>query len=240
MDEILEKDSSDQHILNRLHSFLNFKNTLQLVLILIFVNLIYLDLVFIKGSNITTIEKVITAPITNQKAQSDCDSNCIDKKINAAISSIKITPEILPTGIPTPTPTKAVIQTFQNSSSQAPREYYVPFGSGSGNSSDWTDVSGLLASVDSSSYPNIQNVVFEVSLHVPTGNETASVRLYNATDQHPVWNSQIDFTGSSQSVLKVSQPITLDSGSKTYQVQILTQLNYPAVIDQSRLHITTK
>lgn len=36
----------------------------------------------------------------------------------------------------------------------------------------------------------------------------------------------------------VSQPITLDPGVKTYQVQMKTTLKSQAVLDQARLHIT--
>ena len=100
-------------------------------------------------------------------------------------------------------------------------------------------MAGLQASIDSNGYNSIKSVVFEVSLHVPTGNETASVRLYNSTDNHPVWNSELTFNGNSSSVFMSSSPISLDSGNKLYKVQIKTQLQYPAIVDQSRVHITT-
>lgn len=238
--EIYEEDSPFEKHKQKILSFLSRENIIFLVLLLIFINLVYLDIVFLKGANIKTIEKIISAPASSSSSQVDnCSTSCVDEKIDAAISSLKLNNAI--TTAPTPTPTIEVIKTTSsNTSAAVSREYYVPFGSGSQSSTAWVDVSGLLASVDSNSYPTIKSVVFEVSLHIPTGNENASVRLYNATDSHPVWNSQVDFGGNTQSVLKVSQPIALDSGNKTYQVQIQTQLNYPAVIDQSRLHITTK
>lgn len=218
------------------HKHLTFKNIILVILVLIFLNLVYLDVLFIRGGNVKTIERIITDPFSVKTNSGDyCSPDCVDTKISNAIAKLKITGSITP--IATPIPTKTVVQT---SNSSAPREYYIPFGSASQSSTDWANVSGLSASVDSTSYPNIKAVVFEVSLHVPTGNETASVRLYNITDGHPVWASQVDFLGSTQSVLKTSDPVTLDSGNKIYQVQILTQLDYPAVIDQSRLHITTK
>nr|MBI5455765.1 hypothetical protein [Candidatus Levybacteria bacterium] len=213
------------------------KNIILLLLFLIFLNLLYLDVIFIRGSGIKTIEKIISAPSsqTNQN-DSTCSSACITK-INEVKNNIKkqtssdITPTI------TPTPTKLQ---YQPQDSSSVREYYVPFGTGSGSSSDWQDVSGLQAYVDSVSYPNIKSVVFEASLHIPTGNETASVRLYNATDKHPVWNSEINFNGNSSSIFLTSASISLDSGNKLYKVQMKTQLQYQAILDQSRLHITTK
>lgn len=226
-DSIEEEQSFVNKIINR-------KNILFILLLLIFLNLLYLDTLFVKNSVSQPTKE--TSPIaTNNNSQDYCSASCIDQKISNAISAFKINNSLTPSI--TPTPTKAVVQSNPASVS---REFYVPFGSGSGSSSDWQDVGGLQAYVDSSNYPNIKSIVFEASLHVPTGNETASVRLYNATDGHPVWNSQIDFSGNTSSLLLTSQAVSLDSGNKLYKVQMKTQLQFQAVLDQSRLHITTK
>jgi hypothetical protein len=158
-----------------------------------------------------------------------CPQSCISEIRQAIIPSNQATPTPAPTVSPLP-----------NTTFSQAKEYYVPFGSGSGSSGDWEDVAGLQASVDSNAYGSISDVVFEASLHIPGGNETVSVRLYNATDGHPVWNSQVDFNGNTQSTFKTSQPVNLDSGNKLYKVQMKTQLQYQAILDQSRLHITTK
>ncbi|MBI3984685.1 MAG: hypothetical protein HY344_01960 [Candidatus Levybacteria bacterium] len=212
------------------------KNILFFLLFLILLNLLYLDLIIAKGANIKTIEKIISAPISNQPLNDNdavCSNTC-KILINEEIKKInKETPAIASS----PTPTKAPSSTQTTSS--VTKEYYIPFGSGSGSSLEWQDVSGLQASIDKSGYGSIKSAVFEVSLHIPTGNETASVRLYNSTDNHPVWNSEVTFNGNSSSVSMSSNPITLDSGNKLYKVQIKTQLQYSAVIDQSRVHIIT-
>jgi hypothetical protein len=117
-------------------------------------------------------------------------------------------------------------------------EYYITLGTGTVTSNTWVDVGGASAYIDSSKYENIQTVTFEASVVIPTGNQTAYVQLYNATAQHPVWFSQVSLQGG-QPQLLISQPITLDPGSNLYQVQMMTQLQYPAVLTQSRVHIIT-
>jgi hypothetical protein len=114
------------------------------------------------------------------------------------------------------------------------KEQFISFGTGSNQTSEWEDVPGLQASIDFGNYQNIKDIRFEVSVSIPTANQTASVRLFNVTDKHPVWNSEIT---TANNVYAVSSPIIYDNGSKTYQVQMKTQLKYLANLTQARLHI---
>ena len=139
---------------------------------------------------------------------------------------------------PVTTQPPTVAPVSSSSQSSGVKAFFVPFGSGNGYSLDWTDVPGLQAYVDTANYGRIKNAVFEASVYVPTGNETVSVRLYNETDKHPVWNSEVFFNGGSSAQLLLSQPVTLDAGNKLYKVQMKTQLQYTAVLNQTRLHIT--
>lgn len=116
------------------------------------------------------------------------------------------------------------------------KDDYVVFGSGTNMSTDWGDVPGLEAYADNNSYGVIKEVIFETSVQIPTGNETAYVRLYNKTDQHPVWYSEVSIEGGEAKFLQ-SKPISLDSGKKLYKVQMKTTLAYPANLIQSRIHI---
>ena len=220
---------------------ISVKNLVKIFFSLLLLNLIYLDILLIQGvgSKQTIIQRFEN--ITNQVADKSvatpnpniCPQSCVSQINQALISK----PTVL---VPTPMPTvSGNASPSQSSNSSQTKTYYVPFGSGSGASTDWQDMPGLQASIDSSSYGSIKSIVFEASLHIPTGNEIASVRLYNSTDGHPVWNSQVDFNGNVNSVLLVSPGINLDSGNKLYKVQIKTQLQFTAVLDQSRLHITT-
>lgn len=235
MDKIFSKEPVEGET-HKFKELLSLKHILYILIILVLLNLVYLDIVIFQGSNVKTIEKIISNPLTLQNVgknndETFCSQACITKINEVATNVSKITPT--PSTAPTPT----VAQTTSGSTSTT-KEYYVPFGSGSGSSSDWQDVSGLQAYVDSSAYGTIKSVTFEASLHVPTGNENAAVRLYNATDNHPVWYSQLDFTGNTSSAFLSSNKITLDAGNKLYKVQLKTQLQYPAVVDQSRIHIT--
>jgi len=214
-----------------------FKNLAKIFFFFLFLNTIYIDILLIQGTNNkqTIIQRFET--ITNQSPVQTpvpainpnvCPQGCLSQ-INQVLASIKP----VAAGQASPTP---ISNSSLQTSSQI-KEYYIPFGSGSGSSADWQDVPGLLANVDSAAYGTIKSVKFEASLHVPNGNQTASVRLYNATDNHPVWNSDLNFSGNSSSVLLISANVNLNSGNKQYKVQMKTQLQYEAVLDQSRLHM---
>jgi len=146
---------------------------------------------------------------------------------------------VTPTAIQTPTSAPAVqMYQPQNSSQPQASEYFIALGSGTSESGDWEDVPGLEASVDFGKYPNIKEIRFEASVSVPTANEAVSVRLFNKTDQHPVWNSEITMDGGASSYL-VSSPLIYDKGAKTYGVQMKTQLKFAANLTQSRIHIVS-
>lgn len=120
----------------------------------------------------------------------------------------------------------------------AAKDYFIPFGSGAGQAGDWEDLSGMVASVDLGQYQAVKSILFEVSVTVPTANQIVSLRLFNKTDQHPVWNSEV-MMNNAYSYL-VSGPITYDTGVKLYQVQLKTQLQYAASVSQARIHIVLK
>jgi hypothetical protein len=151
------------------------------------------------------------------------------------INQTKSSPSVIsPTLMPSP------VVKIQNPIAQpennGPKEYFLPLGSGSSSSDDWEDVVGAQAVLDFGSYQNIKEIRFEASVDVPTANQTVSVRLFNKTDQHPVWYSEVYTSGGESSYL-VSTPIIWDKGAKTYQVQMKTQLKFQANLTQSRLHI---
>lgn len=123
-------------------------------------------------------------------------------------------------------------------STSASKEYFIPLGTGSSTAGDWIDVSGVQATIDTAQYPKIKSVIFEATVQVPTGNQIVWVRLYNKTDKHPVWFSEVSMSGAGPVMLE-SQVITLDKGSKIYQVQMKTQLQFTASLNQSRIHIFT-
>ena len=105
-------------------------------------------------------------------------------------------------------------------------------------SSEWEDIPGTQSYINSNAYGRLKKVTFEASLYTPTGNQTAYARLYNVTDKHPVWNSDVAIEGGTPQ-LKISTPISLDSGSKLYQVQMKTQLKERTSLENARIHLVT-
>lgn len=134
----------------------------------------------------------------------------------------------------------ACINLIQKSTfaSSSVKEFYVPLGSGTNTTSDFSDVIGAQASVDSTTYGKIKKVTFEATLQVPAGSQTSYVRLFNATDKHPVWFSEMRMVTSGPQLL-ISTPITLDNGNKIYQVQMKSQLGILTNLNQARIHIIT-
>lgn len=124
------------------------------------------------------------------------------------------------------------------STDKSAKEFFVPLGSGTNTADEWTDVVGAQAYIDRSKYSLIKSVVFEASVYIPNGNQIIWVRLFNVTDKHPVWLSEMSHEGGAAKLL-ISKPITLDPENKLYQVQMKNQLKDKANLVQSRVRITT-
>jgi hypothetical protein len=195
-------------------------------------DLIYLNIKMLSTKEIFFLNTVANSPTSQVnpiptgalvvKQEEGCSDACreeIQKAVNAALLKKSTTPVV--------------------SSNSSAKEYFVPFGTGYVASRDWYDVPGLEANIDGSAYGKVKTATFEVSVRVPTGNQTAEVRLYNVTAKHPVWSSEVMFTGGGTPQFLVSKPITIDPGNNLYKVQMKTQLEFPAYIDQSRVHIIT-
>lgn len=144
----------------------------------------------------------------------------------------------------TPTPTTIIKEQTtvqQNTVVQtAQKEFFIPIGDGSTQSDSYVNLPGVQVTINSANYTGILSVDFEANIWVTNGNGIMYAQLYNLTDGHPVWNSEIS-TNSGSGVLTVSAPITLDSGQKTYVVQAKTGLtNFPANVSTARVHILLK
>lgn len=206
--------------------FFSTQTILRTLAFLVLLNLLFLDFVIFDRQPTQVIEKTVSMPIISNV----CPLSCLSE-IKEATRSVKLTAKITstPTIIP---PTQTPV------SSSVVKEFFVPFGSGSSSADDWQDVPGLKATLDPANYGSIKTVTFEATVRIPTGNEIAYVRLYNVSDKHPVWFSDVSLDGGTPQLL-ISKPITLDSGNKTYQIQMKTSLKFQAFLDQSRLHIIT-
>lgn len=173
-------------------------------------------------------------------SQNSCSKSCIDQmnlvlksqKESAASSAAQPTVELIPTSTITPTvsPTPILEKTV--------KEFFVPLGSGTGSSADWKTIDGIGAKIDPLDYGDIKQITFEVTVRIPTGNQIIWVRLYNASTYQSVVGSEMTLAGGTATLL-ISSPITLALGNNLYQIQMKTQLQYPANIDMARLRIKT-
>lgn len=206
--------------------FIQERHFVFVLLGIIFLNLLIIDFFLFKKpqqpATSSLTQATHTTVATGTTPTDTCSRSCI-----AEISKLIPTPVTTTTQIIAPTTSPSGV-----------KEYFVPLGTGSGSSTTWQDVSGIQGYVDRNSYGTLKKVTFEVSLYTPTGNQTTYVRLYNITDQHPVWNSDVTGDGGT-SQLKISQPITLDVGSKLYSVQMMTQLGAITQVQNARIHILT-
>lgn len=119
----------------------------------------------------------------------------------------------------------------------SPKEYYIPLGSGMTKHDTWETVTGVEATIDTSLYPKIKQVIFESYLRIPVGIGWMHVKLYNVTDGHDVWGSEVQ-TESNTAIYR-SAPITLDPGSKRYIVMAESTIRADAYIDNARIKILT-
>lgn len=173
-----------------------------------------------------------------------CPQNCVDlftssqlSSSSSAINSTSATATptsamaLSPTPVATATPTTVPPQTL--------KEVFIPLGYGFGNASDWTTITGIGASINLANYGSIASVFFEVTVRIPTGNQTVYVRLYNANSYQSIANSDVTLSGGTPTIL-VSKPIILIDGNNLYQIQMKTQLQYLTYIDQARIRIIMK
>lgn len=230
------------------YKFFSLNLLIIILLIFIILNLVVLDIKFfqksgeLSGDSINIIKTAVLdkeskSTISSQQDTAGilCPDSCI-AKINEATSSIQMTNQAVT--VPTPQKETITVVVTQAPAGSGAKEFFVPFGSGSSSADDWTDVSGIQSYIDTLLYSQIKSVTFEASVRIPTGNQKAYVRLYNVTDKHPVWSSEVSMEGGTAQLL-TSQPITLDTGRKLYQVQMKTSLKYQAFLDQARVHILT-
>jgi len=240
MDEEILSQTIPQNNFN-FKNLLSIRNITILFITLTLINLIYIDIVTLRNPKTTIVEKVINitkppdSPQTSSVILTDqvCPQTCIAQIYEATVSS-RMQPTTMPTITPTITPT---ISSAPEGISTV-KEFFIPFGSGSSTAGDWQDVQGIQATIDTANFPGLKSVTFEATVRIPTGNEVAYIRLYNVTDKHPIWFSEISLEGGTPKLL-ISRPIILDSGSKLYQVQMKTSLKFQAIFDQARLHIIT-
>lgn len=162
-----------------------------------------------------------TAPTVTPITDSSCPFSCVSL-ITMATVSARTPVYTLPT-----TPT---------SSTSVSAEYFVPLGSGSVTAgSDWTNIESAQASFDASKYGSIKQAYFEVFMRIDNG--TVQARLFDSTTPAIFFGSQLSTTNKTSQLQ--SAAISLSSGTKTYKVQMKSDLA-TGVLDQARIRIVTQ
>lgn len=136
---------------------------------------------------------------------------------------------------PTVTPFEKQTVKLEDARPKSLREVYIPIGSGSTTKDSWDPLTGVEVAIDTQKTGNIKEVYFQGILRIPTGNGKISAKLFNITDNHDVWFSEISNEGSN-GVLKEAK-ITLDKGSKLYRVYLKSSLQYEAIIDLAKIKL---
>lgn len=133
----------------------------------------------------------------------------------------------------------AVLGTTDSTTSPTPvivKEFFVPFGYGVlNNASDWTDVPGMRATINSSLFATIKQVVLEVTPKINDDNQTVWVRVRNY-DGYSYPSVSMNGIGPD---LRLSTPFSISPGEKTYYIQAKSSGGSPITIYQARIHIIT-
>jgi len=137
--------------------------------------------------------------------------------------------------------TKTVVEKESQTIVQtAQKEIFIPIGSGSTYGNSYVDLAGLEVTIDTTKYSAIESVVLEAAIWVQDGNGKMYTQLYNVTDKHPVWNSEMS-TNKPAATLVTSGKIILETGAKSYKVQAKTDLtSYAAHVENARIKIILK
>lgn len=178
---------------------------------------------------------ILLAGVSYLVIQSATNKNPI---IKTDITYPSTSPEV--TDLLSPTPTFVPFTSTEEIKKSSVKDHYINLGSGTNQSSDWTDVSGALTTADIGQYPDIKEVHFEAFINVPTANGSVSVRLFNKTNNYSVSNSEIIRDGTVETYHFISPLLIYDVGPKLYQVQMKSQLNVLANLVSARIHIVTE
>jgi len=205
---------------------------LGIIAFLSLVNLLFLDIkFFLKKEEEKTLLPVsrIEEPFplqqpANQPTEKICPVACLDEIYQATADARKVSP--LP-------------QREIEVSKSTAKEFYIPLGSGSTRSNEWVELPGVEAVIDSANFPNVESIIFEATLRIPTANGRVYAKLYNVTDKHDVWFSEVWAEGD-KSYRAESANIVFDPGRKVYRVMMKTTMGAEAILDLARLKIILK
>jgi len=191
------------------------------VLLLAIANIVFLDItVFSSLNRKSNSEQMIERTDTQDSDCSDACTRVIEDMFSRA------------------SPTRSPGASVQSAPLATTKEFYIPLGSGRTTSREFAELVGVEAVINTANYPRIQSVLFEASMHLFPGNGRMTAKLYNITDRHDVWFSELSTDGGS--IVKKETPITLENGEKLYRVMVQSTLGYEAIVDNARVRIITE
>lgn len=172
---------------------------------------------------IRTIKQVNT--LNNSLVSSDT------KSLNDKITSLEKSLSALQTQVNN-LGTSTQTSTVQSSTTKSPS--YIPLGSGSNSTSDWTAVDGAIIIINPTDYSGYKSIQFETSLKVfQTG--TAYARLYNKDDGTSF--GEVSTTSTTDTFLS-SGTFTIPSSKKTYVLQVKSEIvGYAATATNARVKV---
>lgn len=182
-------------------------------LLLLTVNVVLLDLLVFFRPNRQPETISVVAPTPLIECPGSCQTMIADKLETQKVPQVSIPPA-------------------------SAKEYYVPLGSGTTRQTDYQELPSVEAYVDPLNYPSIKQAYFQVHLRNTTGNGTVFAKLYNVTEKHDVWLSEVSFVGGGTDLRETK--VTLDKGNKLYRVMIKATLPYDVYVDNARIRIVTQ
>ena len=118
-----------------------------------------------------------------------------------------------------------------------PSLIYVPLGGGIATTNQsWAYTGGAEAYFNKADYPGAKKISWEAFLKIKDSNGEANARLYDATHQVVISNSEINGGGDSY-FLKSSASLNLLEGNNLYQVQLRTSTGYEAYLEGARIKV---
>ncbi len=206
-----------------------YRSNIQIVVVFILffiaVNMLFLDIVVFSNTRPKESISVVTNTPLVVSETTSCPTACqtmMSGYIDAHLASESST----------------IVVPQQNIIKSQSKEFYIPLGVGTTRSNQYEELFGAEATIDSRNYGSIKQVTFEVFLRNPTGNGRVWAKLFNVTDKHDVWYSEVFMEGSS--VTRKEAVINVEPGNKLYRVMLKSSLGYDAYVDAARIKIVTQ
>jgi len=121
----------------------------------------------------------------------------------------------------------------------AQKEYIIPLGNGQTTKSDWENLISTETVINPQDYGNIKEAYLIASLKNPTRNGQVEARLYNVTDNYPIFGSHVVMNGPSEQTI-TSQGFALPTASKLYRIQLKSSLSFSVSLENCRLKIIVR